>query len=133
MAWLKAIKDLQVKLSIDDFGTGYSSLSYLKRFPIDILKIDRAFVADLDGSGDASSLVNAIISMAESLNLDVIAEGVETGNQLDIIAQLGCDYVQGYFYAKPMAKEDLISWIEHHEQMYPQSDSDELLLPEYVI
>jgi len=115
MTWLSDLKDLGVMLSIDDFGTGYSSLSYLKRFPIDTLKIDRAFISDLENDGDGASLVSAIISMADSLSMNVIAEGVETNDQLSIIRELNCDLVQGFLYAKPMPKTELLSWIKQHE------------------
>ncbi len=111
-AWLQSLRATGVNLAIDDFGTGYSSLSYLKRFPINILKIDRGFIQDIDQNQDAAVLVNAILSMAESLSLKVIAEGVEQQGQLDCLKGLGCQYVQGYFYAKPMAIEGLIDWVE---------------------
>ncbi|PCK31134.1 EAL domain-containing protein [Pseudoalteromonas piscicida] len=111
-SWLQSLRATGVNLAIDDFGTGYSSLSYLKRFPINILKIDRGFIQDIDQSQDAVVLVNAILSMAESLSLKVIAEGVEQQGQLERLQGLGCQYVQGYFYAKPMAIEGLIEWVE---------------------
>lgn len=108
--WLTEFCDLGVKLSIDDFGTGYSSLSYLKRFPISTLKIDRAFIADLQ-SRDDTSLVNTIVSMADSMSMDVIAEGVETDSQLQTLAQLKCTYVQGFYYSEPVAVDDLKIWL----------------------
>lgn len=102
---LVGLKGLGIKLSIDDFGTGYSSLSHLKRFPIDILKIDRAFVQDLtDNPGDAE-LVLAITTLAHNLNLKVIAEGVENKEQLDFLRQIECDEWQGFYYSKPVTPE----------------------------
>jgi len=94
-------------LSIDDFGTGYSSLSYLKHFPIDRIKIDRSFVADVNRSSDGAAIVEAIISMAHSLNLKVVAEGVETGDQLRFLKERKCDEVQGFHLALPMSATDL--------------------------
>ncbi len=103
---LLEIKKMGVKLSVDDFGTGYSSLSYLKRFPLDTLKIDRAFVKDvMEDPGDAG-IVNAIIAMARCLNLDLIAEGVETEGQRDFLCGLGCYSIQGFFYSRPVPAED---------------------------
>jgi EAL domain-containing protein (putative c-di-GMP-specific phosphodiesterase class I) len=93
-------------VSVDDFGTGYSSMSYLRRFPIDKLKIDRAFIAELLSRADDTSIVKAIVSLAHSLHLKVVAEGVETQEQLDLLRALGCDQYQGYCFspAVPAAK-----------------------------
>ena len=97
---LQALKALGVRLILDDFGTGYSSLSYLHRFPLDRLKIDRSFVAGLDGGG-SSAIVSAIVSMAQSLDIAITAEGVETADQLDQLRALGVNYAQGYFFGRP--------------------------------
>jgi EAL domain-containing protein (putative c-di-GMP-specific phosphodiesterase class I) len=86
-----------VLVSIDDFGTGYSSMSYLRRFPIDKLKIDRSFITDMTTNPDAASIVKAIISLAHSLRLKVVAEGVETAQQLEQLRELGCDQFQGFY------------------------------------
>jgi EAL domain-containing protein (putative c-di-GMP-specific phosphodiesterase class I) len=101
---LHALKALGVRLAIDDFGTGYSSLSYLQRFPIDLLKIDRAFVSTLatdDASGDQGSLAATIVSLAKTLRLRAVAEGVETEDQAAALTALGCELAQGYYFARP--------------------------------
>jgi diguanylate cyclase (GGDEF)-like protein len=102
---MRRLQDTGIHLSIDDFGTGYSSMSYLKRLPIDQLKIDRSFVRDLPGEGEA--IVTAIIAMAHSLHLKVVAEGVETLRQVEFLRTAGCDNVQGYFFARPMTAAQL--------------------------
>jgi len=99
----RAIKDLGVRLCIDDFGTGYSSLSYLRNYPFDVLKIDRAFVSDAAQHASGVSLLRAIVSMAESLELEVIAEGVETAEQFDMLCELGCGFAQGYHFCAPLS------------------------------
>lgn len=101
-AWLQAIKQLGLRIYLDDFGTGYSSLSYLKRFPLDTLKIDRSFVQDMQPGNSECSLVEAIIAMARSLGLKVVAEGVETTEQLGMLARMGCHHAQGYHLARPL-------------------------------
>ncbi|OQX12150.1 MAG: hypothetical protein BWK76_18105 [Desulfobulbaceae bacterium A2] len=106
LSTLNAFKSMGIRLSIDDFGTGYSSLSYLKRFKLDILKIDQSFIRDLAEDADDAAIVRAIIQLARSLNLHVIAEGVETVAQRDFLLAQGCDHVQGYLFARPLTAED---------------------------
>ena len=105
---LVALKNLGLSLSLDDFGTGYSSLSYLRRFPIDELKIDRSFISDIHSNEDDAAIASAIVAMAHSLGLSVVAEGVECQAQADLLAQMGCAQVQGYFYARPMLARALV-------------------------
>ena len=99
-----------VSLSIDDFGTGYSSLSYLRKLPARQLKIDQSFVQDLGTSQDALAVVDAVIKLAHALGLQVVAEGVETARQRDILLTLQCDELQGYLFARPMAARLLTLW-----------------------
>jgi len=105
---LNQLKNLGVNISIDDFGTGYSSLTYLKKLPIDILKIDQSFVQDLLEDPNDASIVNAIISMAHSLNLKVVAEGVENEGQLEALKEQGCNYGQGFLFSRPVAVEEFL-------------------------
>jgi diguanylate cyclase (GGDEF)-like protein len=105
---LKELRDRHIQIAIDDFGTGYSSLSYLHRFPVDILKIDRSFVNRLGPNGDGLRIIEAIASMAQSFGIHVVAEGVETSAQAFQLQQLGCDYAQGYWIAKPLDSQSVI-------------------------
>lgn len=102
MLVLNDLKDLGVRLALDDFGTGYSSLTYLQRFPVDIIKIDRAFVADLEHDHASHAIVEAVVSLAHNLGMTVVAEGVETAEQHHEVRKLGCDFCQGYYFARPL-------------------------------
>lgn len=105
---LKQLKDWNIQLSIDDFGTGYSSLSYLYRFPVNSLKIDRSFIKEIDSKDDKNvGIVKSIISIAHHLNMDVVAEGIETKQQYQKLKNLGCDYGQGYLFSKPLSKNSI--------------------------
>lgn len=110
---------LGVSLAIDDFGTGYSSLAYLRRLPATQLKIDRSFVHDLDQSVDALAVVKAVVSLAHALGLEVVAEGVETEHQRDVLVQLQCEQLQGFLFARPMPASDLLRWIQDNNPQLP--------------
>ncbi len=114
---LQQLHDMGIVLSLDDFGTGYSSLSYLKRFPIDILKIDQSFVRDLVFNSDDAAITEAIISLAHSLRLSVIAEGVETQEQLDYLQANGCNEIQGYYFSRPLAVADITLLLEADKKL----------------
>ncbi|NYE62043.1 diguanylate cyclase (GGDEF)-like protein/PAS domain S-box-containing protein [Duganella sp. 1224] len=116
---LKSLKALGIKVAIDDFGTGYSSLAYLQRFPIDKLKIDIAFVRDITINPNDAAIALAIISMAHSLKLQVVAEGVETRAQLEYLRRSRCDEVQGYFYSRPLAPEALSQLVRAAQPLPP--------------
>ncbi len=102
---LTRLRGMGVRLAVDDFGTGYSSLSYLREFPVDSVKIDRAFMTPI-GDPAADSLVRAIVAIGRSLNLQVIGEGVETEKQMAFLKEIGCDVAQGFFVERPLAATD---------------------------
>lgn len=126
-AVLGAIRNLGVHLALDDFGTGFSCLSYLKRFPIDVLKIDRSFVRDLATDADCAGIVSAVISMGKNLNMRVIAEGVETRDQLEFLQEHSCPEGQGYYFAQPMVAGEVTQLIARHDRLLvlPQSATHE--------
>ena len=102
---LHRLRDMGVRLVLDDFGTGYSSLAYLKHLPLDTIKIDRTFVAGLDGEADRS-IVEAVIALAHGLRITVVAEGIETEAQFEILRSMGCDVGQGYLFARPLPEAE---------------------------
>jgi EAL domain-containing protein (putative c-di-GMP-specific phosphodiesterase class I) len=108
---LNQFKEMGVRLSIDDFGTGYSSLSYLKRFPFDVLKIDKTFISDIGEDPDDTALCDAIIAMAHSLGLSIIGEGVENREQFEFLHQRGVETIQGYYVSEPMLNEEFLKFI----------------------
>lgn len=114
---LSAIRDMGVKFSVDDFGTGYSSLIYLKRLPVSTVKIDRSFVMDVPGDVDDEKIISAIISMSHSLQLDVVAEGVETQEQLQFLREHKCDEIQGYLLGKPDSADKIAEHIRHYSSV----------------
>jgi EAL domain-containing protein (putative c-di-GMP-specific phosphodiesterase class I) len=118
---LQLLKKSGVRLAIDDFGTGYSSLSYLRQFPIDVLKIDRSFVAGLDGDVDSAGLVRSILDLSSTLRLDTVAEGVETPEQQRILRSLGAHRGQGYLFARPLRAEAFAATL--HERGRRPTDS----------
>lgn len=109
---IKQIKELGLTISVDDFGTGYSSLSYLKEFPVDTLKIDRSFIVNMESGESGIAMVAAIISLAHALKLDVVAEGVELEEEVEILRKYNCEYVQGYYFSKPLNVIDFSKKIE---------------------
>jgi diguanylate cyclase (GGDEF)-like protein/PAS domain S-box-containing protein len=112
MALLNDLKKLGIAIALDDFGTGYSSLSYLRFFPFDIVKIDKTFVNDVNTDASAQAIVKAIVEMAHALNMEVIAEGVETADQLDSLKAMGCNEIQGYWLSKPQPAEAISRWLQ---------------------
>lgn len=119
---LEELSRMGVLVSIDDFGTGYSSMSYLRRFPIDKLKIDRSFINDLTTNSDAASIVKAIISLAHSLRLKIVAEGVETAEQLERLRELGCDQFQGYYRSAAVLPGEIGKFVELAREVVPPPD-----------
>jgi EAL domain-containing protein (putative c-di-GMP-specific phosphodiesterase class I) len=111
-----AMKKLGIRLAIDDFGTGYSSLSQLKRFPIDTLKIDRAFVRDIPQSEDDTAITKAVISLGKALGVRVVAEGVETSEQYGFLRENGCDEMQGFLFSKPCHPDAFVDLLKGHRR-----------------
>jgi diguanylate cyclase (GGDEF)-like protein len=108
---LQAVKELGVRILVDDFGTGYSSLALLKKFEVDVLKVDKSFIKDVPHNSEDCALVQAVISMAQSLNMEVVAEGIETKEQWEFLDKLGCQEGQGYYFSKPVEGHDINSWL----------------------
>ena len=114
---LHAIREMGVEVAIDDFGTGYSSLSYIAKLPINSLKIDRAFIINMTSSADDLSIVSAIISLAHSLNLRVIAEGVETNEQAKLLRLLKCDEIQGFLFSPGVPAEQIEEFLRNKKAL----------------
>jgi diguanylate cyclase (GGDEF)-like protein len=114
---LRAIKSLGVRLALDDFGTGYSSLSYLRRFPVDVVKIDKIFVDEIEHDNGAAALVQAILRLGRGLSFEVVAEGIETEGQMNSLVELGCGYGQGYFLARPLSTTELRKFLSGIKQV----------------
>src|SRR5439155_27068449 len=108
VAALRALRSLGMSVAVDDFGTGYSALSRLRDFPVDTLKIDRSFVQGIQDASDDSPIVEAVVSMAHGLDLEVVAEGVETDGQRAFLERLGCDHGQGYLFSRPVEAEAIV-------------------------
>ena len=112
---LRELSILGVRISVDDFGTGYSSLAYLRRLPLDKLKIDRTFIREIATSRDDAAIVRAIVSLAHNLRIKVIAEGVETPDQLAYLREAGCDQYQGYHYSAPIPNDVFVAMMRDHQ------------------
>lgn len=110
------LKSLGLKLALDDFGTGYSALGYLKRFPIDLVKIDRSFVKDLNTDRHSLAICRSIIDVCHSLNFKVLAEGVEVEEQTELLRELGCDSFQGYLFSKPIPSAEVENFVRAYGQ-----------------
>jgi EAL domain-containing protein (putative c-di-GMP-specific phosphodiesterase class I) len=128
---LNRLKALGVQLSIDDFGTGYSSLGYLHRFPVNTLKIDRSFVGRIGEAAENIEIVRTIVSLADNMGMEVVAEGVETLSQLMQLRRLKCQYGQGYLFSRPADADSVSEWISHkphwQETLYPSTN--EFMVP----
>ena len=114
---LEQIKALGVSVAVDDFGTGYSSLSYLKRLPIDVIKIDRSFITDAGGDLESAQFVRTIVTLGHALGLSLVAEGIETEAQLDLLRDCGCEMGQGYLFGRPMPAEDFRLWLSRSQSV----------------
>jgi EAL domain-containing protein (putative c-di-GMP-specific phosphodiesterase class I) len=123
IAALSKLNALEIRIAIDDFGTGYSGLSYLKQFPIHTVKIDQSFIRDLTVDTEDAAIVRAIIAMSKSLRLNVVAEGVESAEQLAMLAELGCDFTQGYYFSQPLSLEAADAFIASYPKASSRNDA----------
>ena len=126
---LNALKELGVKIAIDDFGTGYSSIGYLRHLPIDTIKIDRSFISQLEHDHQTEAIVNTITTLAHTLGMKVVAEGVENARQLETLKSAGCDWVQGFFLARPSSAFDIEPVLTTHPYPQPSPTVSAILLP----
>ncbi|HEX7247392.1 MAG TPA: EAL domain-containing protein, partial [Actinomycetota bacterium] len=110
-------------LAVDDFGTGYSSLNYIRRFPVDILKVDKSFIDGVNDGGEASALTEAVIKLAGILNLRPVAEGIERADQLERLLELRCDMGQGYFFARPLPGAELAALLDERAEMSSEAEA----------
>ena len=111
---IKKLKNLGLRIACDDFGVGYSSLNYLKYFPIDTIKIDKSFIDGITSNPIDIAIIRAIVLLANQLHIDIVAEGVEHDEQVNILSDIGCTIIQGYYFSKPVEKEK-VSWILNHD------------------
>ena len=114
---MRALASMGLQISIDDFGTGYSSLAYLKRFPVHTLKMDKSFVDHVTDDEEDASFARMVIGIANSMNMGLIAEGVETRDQLDFLRSEGCRFIQGFFFSKPLTPEDALGYLKDHYEV----------------
>jgi EAL domain-containing protein (putative c-di-GMP-specific phosphodiesterase class I) len=112
---IKQLRESDISIALDDFGTGYSSLSYMSRLPVDVVKIDRSFVQDIHLESEKKAIVSAVATLSHSLDFSVVAEGVETRDELDVIREIGCDHIQGYLYCKPLPVGELTDWLKTNQ------------------
>ena len=120
IAQLTKLKALGVRLAVDDFGTGYSSLNYIRRFPVDILKVDKSFIDGVNEEGEASALTAAVVELAGILKLQPVAEGIERADQLERLLQLKCALGQGYFFARPLPPDGIGAFLSERDEMQAQ-------------
>ena len=125
---LNQLQDLGVRLSIDDFGTGHSSLSRLTRLPVDVLKIDRSFVTGMETDEDKVEVVRLIVTLAHAFKLNIVAEGAENAEQVARLASLGCEFVQGFFFSKPVDLDSANRLLQDHHASVPFALRNEVLL-----
>jgi EAL domain-containing protein (putative c-di-GMP-specific phosphodiesterase class I) len=125
---IRRLRDQGVRIAIDDFGTGYSSLSYIRQMSLDLLKIDRSFISGVQTGSTDARLVHAMIEMSHAMDLTVIAEGIETEQDLQVLRELGCDQAQGYHIARPMRATELVKWAGRYQPqtLLPAEDSAQL-------
>lgn len=126
-AMVKALKSLGVRIAIDDFGTGYASMTYLKRYPVDVLKIDQSFMQRLSSKSEDTAIVTAIMALVHSLRLEVVAEGVETAQQLTFLYALGCNVIQGFLFSRPLPEDEFVRQLLNARNFRDQLDRLELL------